>query len=80
MFAVNRILLIEGMGLARVRDTFVGDQSRVRGVSEGEKKRVTVAEMIAVGAPIICCDEISTGLDGKCLVVCDTKSPFASPD
>jgi ABC-type multidrug transport system ATPase subunit len=43
----------------------VGDQENVRGISGGEKKRVTVAEMLCVGSPIICCDEISTGLDGK---------------
>jgi ABC-type multidrug transport system ATPase subunit len=58
---VNKIL--EGLGLARVKDTFVGDQSTVRGVSGGEKKRVTVAEMLCVGALVFCCDEISTGLD-----------------
>jgi ABC-type multidrug transport system ATPase subunit len=32
-------------------------------VSGGEKKRVTVAEMLCVGTPVVCCDEISTGLD-----------------
>lgn len=59
---VNAVM--EGFGLTRVKDTFVGDNTTVRGVSGGEKKRVTVAEMFCVGAPIICCDEISTGLDG----------------
>lgn len=58
---VHRVL--EALGLARVKDTFVGDQDQVRGVSGGEKKRVTVAEMLCVGAPVLCCDEISTGLD-----------------
>ena len=62
LFAVNRIL--KSLGLARVADTFVGDQSSVRGVSGGEKKRVTVAEMLTIGCPVLCCDEISTGLDG----------------
>jgi len=61
MFLVNGVL--EGLGLTRVKDTFVGDQERVRGVSGGEKKRVTVGEMFCVGTPIVCCDEISTGLD-----------------
>ena len=55
--------VMEGLGLTRVKDTFVGDNVAVRGVSGGEKKRVTVAEMFCVGAPVICCDEISTGLD-----------------
>lgn len=56
-------MVMKGLGLTRVKDTFVGG-SQVRGVSGGEKKRVTVAEMLVVGAPIMCCDEISTGLDG----------------
>ena len=56
-------LVMDVLGLTRVKDTFVGDQEQVRGVSGGEKKRVTVAEMLCVGAPIVCCDEISTGLD-----------------
>jgi ABC-type multidrug transport system ATPase subunit len=63
MLAVNRIL--QALGLAEVKSTFVGDQSTVRGVSGGEKKRVTVAEMLTIGVPVLCCDEISTGLDGK---------------
>lgn len=58
---VNAVM--EGCGLTRVKDTFVGDNVSVRGVSGGEKKRVTVAEMFCVGAPVVCCDEISTGLD-----------------
>jgi hypothetical protein len=32
---------MEGLGLARVRDTFVGDQETVRGVSGGEKVSLT---------------------------------------
>lgn len=58
--------VLAGLGLTRCKDTFVGDNTSVRGVSGGEKKRVTVAEMSVIGVPVICCDEISTGLDGKC--------------
>ncbi len=57
--------VLESMGLTRVKDTFVGDQETVRGVSGGEKKRVTVSEMSVGRFPILCMDEISTGLDGK---------------
>lgn len=46
---VNAVM--EGFGLTRVKDTFVGDNVSVRGVSGGEKKRVTVAEMFCVGSP-----------------------------
>lgn len=55
--------VLESMGLTRVKDTFVGDQETVRGVSGGEKKRVTVSEMSVGRFPILCMDEISTGLD-----------------
>ena len=57
--------VLESAGLSRVKDTFVGDQQTVRGVSGGEKKRVTVSEMSVGGSPILCMDEISTGLDGE---------------
>lgn len=62
LHGVNAILSL--MGLERVRDTFVGDQETVRGVSGGEKRRVTVAEMVVAMFPVLCADEISTGLDG----------------
>ena len=60
-FRINNIL--KNFGLDRVKDTFVGDDSKVRGVSGGERKRVTVCETIAYAAPVMCLDEISTGLD-----------------
>ena len=62
-WAVGKVL--EALGLTRVKDTFVGDTSTVRGVSGGERKRVTVAELAVTRVPVLCCDEISTGLDGK---------------
>lgn len=61
-YTVNKVL--ETVGLSGVKDTFVGDRT-VRGVSGGQKKRVTVSEMAVLGCPIRCFDEISTGLDGK---------------
>jgi energy-coupling factor transporter ATP-binding protein EcfA2 len=50
------------LGLSDVKDTFVGDDI-VRGVSGGQRRRVTVGEMIMSRTPILCGDEISTGLD-----------------
>ena len=67
MYAVMAVL--EVMGLLRVENTFVGDQQTVRGVSGGEKKRVTVGEMSVCRFPVLCMDEISTGLDCKCCAV-----------
>jgi len=50
-------------GLSKVRDSLVGGRQGVRGVSGGEKKRTTVSEMFCRGVPVLCCDEMSTGLD-----------------
>jgi ABC-type multidrug transport system ATPase subunit len=72
---VNKVL--DAVGLTRVKDTFVGGEGIVRGVSGGEKKRVTVAEMLCIGTPVICCDEISTGLDGM-FILCDDNSVVLS--
>jgi ABC-type Mn2+/Zn2+ transport system ATPase subunit len=47
----------------------VGDES-LRGVSGGEKKRVTTAEVLCGPAMVLCMDEVSTGLDsGVCVCV-----------
>lgn len=55
-------LVLDGLGLSHVADTFVGD-SDVRGVSGGQRRRVTVGEMMQKSLPVGCADEISTGLD-----------------
>ena len=62
-------LVLDAIGLTRVKDTFVGDK-KVRGVSGGQKKRVTVGEMMCVSSQIQMFDEISTGLDGKSSASC----------
>ena len=47
-------------------DTIVGNDL-VRGVSGGEKKRVTISEALVTNARVLCMDEISTGLDAVSL-------------
>ena len=59
-FHVN--LVLEALGLEHVKETFVGDEN-VRGISGGQRRRVTVGEMLMDRTPILCGDEISTGLD-----------------
>jgi ABC-type multidrug transport system ATPase subunit len=54
--------VLEALGLSHVKDTFVGNET-VRGVSGGQRRRVTVGEMIVQRTPVLCGDEISTGLD-----------------
>ncbi|KAK1434146.1 hypothetical protein QVD17_11064 [Tagetes erecta] len=52
------------LGLDVCRDTFVGDAMR-RGISGGQKKRVTTGEMLVGPAKALFMDEISTGLDSS---------------
>ncbi len=55
-------VMLTALGLKHVKDTFVGDTT-VRGVSGGQRRRVTVGEMLMSTRPFMCGDEISTGLD-----------------
>lgn len=55
-------IILVGLGLEGAKDTFVGDAD-IRGVSGGQRRRVTVGEMMGSLASILCGDEISTGLD-----------------
>ena len=55
-------LTIDGLDLAVCKDTYVGDANN-RGVSGGQRRRVTVGEMMVGQNPVACCDEVSTGLD-----------------
>lgn len=55
--SVHRLLSLENC-----LDTIIGNDL-VRGVSGGEKKRVTIGEAMVTNARVFCMDEISTGLD-----------------
>ncbi|XP_065855877.1 ABC transporter G family member 39-like [Euphorbia lathyris] len=52
------------LGLDICADVLVGDEMR-RGISGGQKKRVTTGEMIVGPAQVLLMDEISTGLDSS---------------
>ncbi|KAH7439020.1 hypothetical protein KP509_04G041200 [Ceratopteris richardii] len=52
------------LGLDICTDTLVGDQMR-RGISGGQRKRVTTGEMLVGPAKALFMDEISTGLDSS---------------
>ncbi|KAK1563574.1 hypothetical protein Q3G72_029428 [Acer saccharum] len=52
------------LGLDICADTMVGDDMR-RGISGGQKKRVTTGEMLVGPAKFLLMDEISTGLDSS---------------
>lgn len=55
-------MTLAALGLTDAANTYVGDTS-VQGVSGGQRRRVTIGEMLAARAPVLCGDEISTGLD-----------------
>eukprot|EP00208_Stichococcus_sp_RCC1054_P006723 CAMPEP_0206141786 /NCGR_PEP_ID=MMETSP1473-20131121/14100_1 /ASSEMBLY_ACC=CAM_ASM_001109 /TAXON_ID=1461547 /ORGANISM="Stichococcus sp, Strain RCC1054" /LENGTH=1124 /DNA_ID=CAMNT_0053536477 /DNA_START=231 /DNA_END=3601 /DNA_ORIENTATION=+ len=52
------------LGLEQAADTIIGNAD-IRGISGGQKKRVTTAEMIVGPKKVIFADEISTGLDSS---------------
>ncbi|KAJ8466246.1 hypothetical protein OPV22_028798 [Ensete ventricosum] len=56
--------ILKVLGLDICADVLVGDAMR-RGISGGQKKRVTTGEMLAGPARALLMDEISTGLDSS---------------
>ncbi|KAA8525428.1 hypothetical protein F0562_007305 [Nyssa sinensis] len=56
--------ILKILGLEVCADTIVGDEMR-RGISGGQKKRVTTGEMLVGPARALFMDEISTGLDSS---------------
>ncbi|XP_020260301.1 pleiotropic drug resistance protein 2-like isoform X1 [Asparagus officinalis] len=60
--ATNYILQV--LGLDVCADIIIGDEM-IRGISGGQKKRVTTGEMLAGPARAVFMDEISTGLDSS---------------
>ena len=71
-------LLIDTLGLAECADVPLGD-AQVRGVSGGQKKRVTLAEALCCGARVLCLDEVTNGLDSAvALEVCVFLAAWAA--
>ncbi|KAL4589134.1 hypothetical protein LXL04_002036 [Taraxacum kok-saghyz] len=56
--------VLKVLGLDICADTMVGDQM-IRGISGGQRKRVTTGEMIVGPSKVLLMDEISTGLDSS---------------
>ncbi|KAI9569369.1 ABC-2 type transporter-domain-containing protein [Boletus coccyginus] len=56
--------LMRIFGLERARDTVVGNAS-LRGISGGEKKRVSLAEVMSARGKIVCWDNATRGLDSS---------------
>ncbi|PFH49054.1 hypothetical protein AMATHDRAFT_63985 [Amanita thiersii Skay4041] len=62
----NEILntILRMLNISHTKDTLVGDEF-VRGVSGGERKRVSIAEMMATRARVQCWDNSTRGLDAS---------------
>ncbi|KAL4905523.1 hypothetical protein BDW74DRAFT_17685 [Aspergillus multicolor] len=56
--------LLESMGISHTVDTKVGNEY-IRGVSGGERKRVSIIECLATRASIYCWDNSTRGLDAS---------------
>ena len=56
--------LLENLGMPHTKDTIVGN-SFVRGVSGGERKRVSLAEALATNPTVACWDNPIRGLDSS---------------
>ncbi|KAI3716297.1 hypothetical protein L6452_23534 [Arctium lappa] len=56
--------VLKVLGLDICADTMVGDEM-IRGISGGQRKRVTTGEMIVGPSKVLLMDEISTGLDSS---------------
>lgn len=59
-----RNFLLESMGIEHTIDTKVGD-AYVRGVSGGERKRVSIIECLASRGSVFCWDNATRGLDAS---------------
>lgn len=60
----NRDFLLRSMGIEHTIDTRVGNEF-VRGVSGGERKRVSIIETMATRGTIMCWDNSTRGLDAS---------------
>ncbi|KAG2488296.1 hypothetical protein HYH03_013146 [Edaphochlamys debaryana] len=55
-------MVLEGLGLERCRDTIIGSQM-MRGVSGGERKRVSIGHELLINPSLLLLDEPTSGLD-----------------
>jgi ATP-binding cassette, subfamily G (WHITE), member 2, SNQ2 len=62
-------MLLRMLNMSHVSGTLVGDEF-VRGVSGGERKRVSIAEMMSTGARVQCWDNPTRGLDASTALDC----------
>merc|ERR1719215_26331 len=62
-------LLLEAFGLSGIKDTYIGGP-QVRGISGGQRRRVTLARGIAAQGSLVFCDEPTSGLSATDAELC----------
>merc|ERR1719401_2034715 len=62
-------LLLEAFGLGAVADSYIGGTT-VRGISGGQRRRVTPARGVAAKTPLLFCDEPTSGLSATDAELC----------
>jgi len=62
-------LLVEAFGLGAVAQTYIGG-AKVRGISGGQRRRVTLARGVANQASLLFCDEPTSGLSATDAELC----------
>jgi ATP-binding cassette subfamily G (WHITE) protein 2 (SNQ2) len=62
-------MLLRMLNMSHVSGTLIGDEF-VRGVSGGERRRVSIAEMMSTIAPLQCWDNPTRGLDASTALDC----------
>ncbi|KAJ8112457.1 hypothetical protein OPT61_g5176 [Boeremia exigua] len=61
---INKDFLLSAMGIEHTKGTKVGD-AYIRGVSGGERKRVSIVECLATRGSVFCWDNSTRGLDAS---------------
>eukprot|EP00042_Codosiga_hollandica_P030430 m.176826 g.176826 ORF g.176826 m.176826 type:complete len:358 (+) comp53359_c0_seq8:38-1111(+) len=70
--------IISELGLRHVRDSQVGGTDDIRGISGGERRRVSIGVQLLTSPAILLCDEPTSGLDSfNALNVVSTLSALA---
>lgn len=57
--------LLKMFNMEHTRNTMAGGVAGIRGVSGGERKRISIAEMMITGASVACWDNTTRGLDAS---------------